>query len=658
MSPENRRDIYDSIAWYTLVALAFIVPISFGQINILGTVHIITDGIVDFVKAFVVISGTVVASTAWGMGALWRGTTIRYANSQIVLLLFVVWVTLCAVVSPYTPSAFTGVEPTYQGVIMWMCYCILMALTMQYVRGIKEIRQLLTAFSCSAALVSLYGIAQWLDYEFFRWESLTFSRNRSFSFYGNPDMLGGFLSLAFFIALGLALTEKNEKLKVINWSVLSLIAVCLTSSFTRGAWLGVIVGSVTFTVLFIYKKGNTEKGMMYGIAAVFCSMFFVFLRSLSSPGSDTNAAERVTSIVSDRNVVSRFDIWRSVLNAIKDAPLFGYGTDTYSYSSALYKTQAMHLATPFVVESNAHNFVLQTALETGIPGVLLILGFLIAASITTLQWILGSKDISRSRTLFLALWCGCLSYGVYLMSGVSIPGTTYFFFMVIGILVAPLARSFQIKPQRFATIPLILLALMVSGGLIQILRADMAFVQTRLGSDLESRLEAAKRTVDLNPVFYKYRYQLAWLNYDMGDRYANEYLDDQTAGSALLQQAAVSSLMTSASEFEQLIARFPGFYAPHIYLATTHNRLAEISGDLSWTLTAIDSARNAIALQSFDSGGNAEIARAYLNQGNYTTALEYAIRATVVNPANENAQQLVDYLEKAMTLSKEQAQPK
>ncbi len=55
----------------------------------------------------------------------------------------------------------------------------------------------------SATIVSFYGLLQYLGYDFFRWAEVPFELNRSFSTFGNPVLLGGYLVIILPIALAL-----------------------------------------------------------------------------------------------------------------------------------------------------------------------------------------------------------------------------------------------------------------------------------------------------------------------------------------------------------------------------------------------------------------------------------------------------------------------
>jgi len=640
-------DIFDKIAWYTILALAFFVPLAYGQANLFGTTHVFTDGIMDFTKSIVVVSGTLIAITAWGLGALWRGTQIRYSPVQALLFAFLCWAALCAVIAPHTISAFTGTDPMYQGVLMLVCYALLLHLTMQYVESMKEIRLIVQAFAFSAAVVSLYGLFQWFGFDLFEWDSLTFARDRSFSLYGNPDLLGGFLSLAFFVALGLAITETEIKRKIANWVLLSLISACLVSAFTRGAWLGVIVGLVVFIGLFLGMKGKLRRSSIYGLLGATCASIFVALRSLASLGQDTNALSRVTNIAQDSSVIGRFSIWKSAWGAIKAAPFFGYGPDTYKYSVALFKTEEMQLLNPQIVEPNAHNFYLQTMLDAGIPGALLLTAFFLYAAVESARgFLLPQAPLNRSRTLFLSLWCACISYCVYLISGLSIPGTTYFFFMLIGILLVPSARVSVFKPLRVGIVPLAVVVFLAALGILQALRADIVFVQTHTAPNPEAKLIAARKAVQLNPIFTKYRLGLGLLYLDQGGFFADEYLADLSASNSQIKYASIDSLNASLEQFHEMAQRTPGYYAPYVYMAMTYNRLAEVTNDSAWIAKAVEAAQHAVALQAYDSKGNTEIARSKLMLGEYSIALEYANRAVLADPTNEIARQIIDAIDK------------
>ena len=173
---------------------------------------------------------------------------------------------------------------------------------------------------------------------------------RAFGFFPDPHVFSFFVSLCFFVGLGLLFSERNNFLRIAYLAGSLLMVLAIAFSFSRGAYLGIIAGSL-FYVIFLLKKKNIlgkvaiAGAFMLAIVLIFYQQtIFQRLASAFNPREGSN--------------VERLQNWRQAADIIQDHPLFGVGLGNYS-----------SVVDPSSGERSsiyAHNMFLDIAAETGV----------------------------------------------------------------------------------------------------------------------------------------------------------------------------------------------------------------------------------------------------------------------------------------------------
>ena len=117
----------------------------------------------------------------------------------------------------------------------------------------------------------------------------------------------------------------------------------------------------------------------------------------------------VSSLGVDATFTNRSDIWRIAFSAIAAKPIFGYGLDSF------WKTPEMVYAggggaTWAVAAFNAHNAYLDMMINAGVPGLILVLIWLMVLPLRYLAEAEKSGNPSALTMLFIRLWL----YGLYM----------------------------------------------------------------------------------------------------------------------------------------------------------------------------------------------------------------------------------------------------
>lgn len=219
---------------------------------------------------------------------------------------------------------------------------------------------LLLTFILSGFLISVIGIAQnffvgtttasWVDSEMF--EDIG---TRVYATLENPNVLGQYLVLVIPIAFALLWSAKKPGEKVAFSVVLVAMVLCLIFTWSRAAWIGVVLAIALYLVM------KDRRWVALGILALII-LPFVLPESIMS---------RLMSIgnMKDSSTAYRVSVWIASARIAIDYLLTGIGLGTGAFER-VYPGYALNGA-GFALHS--HNFYLQLVVEMGIFALILFL---------------------------------------------------------------------------------------------------------------------------------------------------------------------------------------------------------------------------------------------------------------------------------------------
>lgn len=194
----------------------------------------------------------------------------------------------------------------------------------------------------------------------------------------------------------------SEKMKLLIKSAVIILLVALFFSYSRGAWLALLVGLVSYWLI------RKKKLFIFFVSAVVITLSLLFWiksndRYLKFANDykttifhkDFREHLIATYELKDVSTAERFYRWIAGVRMIKDNLLHGYGPNTFYYN---YKPYAVPAFRTWVSNnedhSTVHNYFLLITVEQGIPGLiffLLLLGSMIYYS---------QKLFHRSQDIF------------------------------------------------------------------------------------------------------------------------------------------------------------------------------------------------------------------------------------------------------------------
>ncbi|MGV8083250.1 MAG: O-antigen ligase family protein [Coriobacteriia bacterium] len=637
------------IAWWSLVAMVFLVPIGMGNWTWLSNLNInvlmpITYDQFDIVKVFIQRVLGLVALAAWAWDLLRRGGKIRRTPIDWLILGFLAWVAITTITSISPATALFGKYRRFEGLLSFINYAVIYFLVLQFADRASRVKTLLQSLFFSSVLVSLYGVLQYAGLDPITWGSLPFEANRAFSTYGNPDLLGGFLMFSLPIALGLALAEEDWRWRLGYWFGFGLNVVCWIVAFTRGAWIGGAVGLVLLIVV-AWRHSAKLQAIDWAPAATITALAGVIIGLSTRNASEVmNFVARFRSIFdfSSGSGRTRTEIWQAAIEAIKARPIFGWGADTFrlvfpKFKPAAYTKDAGYLS----VADNVHNYPLQLATGIGIIGVLLLYAIFIWAAIRSARTVF--KRSGDRRTILLgACWAACGAFLVQLMFGISVTGSAFLLWMMMAIVLAPTASATEVKaPNWGLTLGGIVVAVAAVGVIYQgvLIAADHSYMLSRIyyGKGSAERTAAAQKAVELNPLNDMYRAEV-------GLAYIDEFLVDidsavnaQSSGdtdsiSTYVNEAS-KDFKSAESSLKDTITLFPDEYDNYVFLANLYVLGGQVFGDSEYYQNAITVADAGIEIEKYGPAVRAQRARALYALGQDEEAIDELKYCMELDPA-------------------------
>jgi putative inorganic carbon (HCO3(-)) transporter len=237
----------------------------------------------------------------------------------------------------------------------------------------QKLKRLIFTVLWSSALVSVYGILQYLALDPLNWIEPAYLTGRISSTLGQPNFLGQYLLLVIPLGVyGFFLTRNfwpRFFVGLLNFSL--LISLVLTAS--RACWLGLIAEGVMF--LFFKFKKKINLFYILGIILIIITLFFIF--------PDSFLKQRAQSIfnLSEGSNKIRILFYQAAWDDFKSADLkrkiFGYGPDTLSLVFEKYYQKDWGIYENLNSwPDRAHNIFLDNLLQFGIFGCLVFFSFL------------------------------------------------------------------------------------------------------------------------------------------------------------------------------------------------------------------------------------------------------------------------------------------
>lgn len=250
-------------------------------------------------------------------------------------------------------------------------------------KNFKNISRFIWLYSIGMTIVILFTLVRHYGYNFGEEEGHWVMS----PFFKDHTIYGASVAISLFFVLGLLLHKQNGPLIHFLLLVMLIVtAIGLYFSYTRGAWLSVVVAVVVW--LLIRYKVKFKYLLTIGVI-VLSTIYFSWdkiqmeLERNKAEHTTTAFDERIqsaTNVTSDASNLERLNRWNAAWEMYKKKPFFGFGPGTYAFEYAPYQDPDMLtiISTNFGDAGNAHSEFLGPMAEMGTFGILAMIFFVSA----------------------------------------------------------------------------------------------------------------------------------------------------------------------------------------------------------------------------------------------------------------------------------------
>lgn len=308
----------------------------------------------------------------FGMLAAWLlrtaaanpGARINVSRTDAPVLLVLAWTGLSAV---WAENRYLSLEEMFFLTSLASIYFVVS-------KTRPSLKALSAAVSGTALAVSVYGLLQFLGFDF-----LQPPPRQAVSTLGNVNFAGEFVAAAMFFTAGIFMTG-TKKEKIFSAAAGSLQLAYLMATGARGGWIGLAGGAIVFFVIVSGKGVKTSRLLIYILSGLAASL--VLISIIGGPETLDSVAARAYSVfdMEHPSVLVRFHVWQSALEIIKENPAIGAGAGNMQIVYPLFRSLEEYRISGTVTQvARAHNDYIETAVDLGIIGLGLFLWILAEA---------------------------------------------------------------------------------------------------------------------------------------------------------------------------------------------------------------------------------------------------------------------------------------
>jgi putative inorganic carbon (hco3(-)) transporter len=284
-------------------------------------------------------------------------------------------------------------------------------------RNRKNIPVFIWCYVAAMVVVIVYSISRHLQFGLYDAQA---AHRVMRPFFNDHTSYGAVLAMLFFALSGIIMHRgTNIAFRLFLWGIFLLIIIALILSYTRAAWISVLVsfGILAMTLLRIRFRYILFTGMVLMVYLVGKRIEIIQKMERNRQNSSASLAEHVKSmsnITTDESNLERINRWNSALRMFRERPLFGWGPGTYMFNYAPYQlsTEKTGISTDFGDMGNAHSEYIGPLAESGVPGCVSFIAIAVVSLVTGFRVFRKIPDKTLKR-IVLCLILGLITYLIH-----------------------------------------------------------------------------------------------------------------------------------------------------------------------------------------------------------------------------------------------------
>jgi putative inorganic carbon (hco3(-)) transporter len=284
-------------------------------------------------------------------------------------------------------------------------------------RNTNNIRTFILCYTLPMLVVIAYATTRHFSYGLFDKQAAHFVMN---PFFRDHTSYGAMLAMIFFALGGLVLSKKRGLLfQFVIWGAWVFIAVALILSYTRAAWISVLI-SIGILMIMILRI----KLRYLLLAGILATLYFTGQRTAiiqkmeknrqASSATISEHLQSISNITTDESNLERVNRWNSAFRMFRERPVFGWGPGTYMFKYAPFQRSAdkTGISTDFGNLGNAHSEYIGPLAESGLLGSLSFILIALLSLMTGFRVYYKIPD-KRLQQIVLGLILGFITYLVH-----------------------------------------------------------------------------------------------------------------------------------------------------------------------------------------------------------------------------------------------------
>ncbi len=383
----------DWIVLYGCVGLLLFAPLAFGA--------------VETWSGFVMEAGAAGLLAVW----LWPGLVgSGFVGSDLAVRwnpLFAPMLAFAALVALQLMTGMTSYwYATWTSMLLFSSFGILCFLLTQVLRRPEELSRLSLVMSLFGFAVAFFAVIQDLSSNGrIYWLRLPRSGGWIYGPYVNHNHYAGLMEMLFPIPLAMCLSRKVERGTKIALGVAAVfMASTIVLSGSRGGVVALAVQLALAAAYVAIPRKSPRVAMVLGAALALGALWTLMV-------GGSSVADRLSTFHTEAHTELsgglRLTVTKDCLRMLKDRPLFGWGLGTFPTAYPPYQSFYSNI---FVNE--AHNDYMQFLVEMGLPGLAVMVWFVVVLFRGAWRKLKGGK-LGVNGCLALAGWLGCVGILVH-----------------------------------------------------------------------------------------------------------------------------------------------------------------------------------------------------------------------------------------------------
>jgi O-antigen ligase len=284
-------------------------------------------------------------------------------------------------------------------------------------RSTRNISTFIWCYAIPMVAVVIFSTTRHLGYGLYDKEVAHWVMN---PFFRDHTSYGAILAMIFFALGGVILRHgTNFALRFLYYGLFFLLGAGIILSYTRAAWLSVLVSlGILFVTLLRIKFRYL---LIFGVFILFylAGQRVELLHKLEQNRQDSSAdlaehVQSISNISTDDSNLERLNRWNAAIRMFRERPVFGWGPGTYMFKYAPFQLSRNKtlISTDFGNRGNAHSEYIGPLAESGVLGSLSFILIAVLSLITGYRVYHKLQD-KRLKQVVLGVILGLITYLVH-----------------------------------------------------------------------------------------------------------------------------------------------------------------------------------------------------------------------------------------------------